>query len=291
MLNFFEIYVVCIQIHDKIVVDEKIILILCRVVSIAPKEKMAKTKNGGQNLPEITPIKRRSSVKYFINVLVQFMDGMNMSGRIAGNVYQKNGIKRNYASPGVFTSEAAGRAKGLFGSFQSQFGTLSQAVQIAWNSATFYYTDRFARVKLLSGRSAYVRLNVNLTNSGQTLLTTPPTVPSPAEPLLGGAITADDSAHTISLAYTANALAGVVLVYATAPQRSTIFQPTSRMLKLIGSFDGTTAGPQGLTLAYNSTFGADAIAGVGNKVFLELVTISDTGNASPVVGYVTQIVA
>ncbi len=223
--------------------------------------------------------------KFFVFVLVEFMDGMNLSGRIGGNVYQKNGIKRNFANPGVFLTPAAGRSKGLFSLQQTLFAALSVTIQKAWNAYGFTYINRFAKVKALRGRSAFTRLNVNLTNSGQGTITTPPVSLLPADPLLRGIIIADSSVHSLKMGYVPNTNAGQVLVYATAPVRHSILKPTSRMLKLIGVFDGTAASPVTLTTEYDAVFGVNAVAGIGMSIFIQVVTISATGNASPFVGY------
>lgn len=224
-------------------------------------------------------------------VLVQFMDGMNMSGRIAGNVYQKNGIKRNFAAPPVFRTPAASRVKGLFTGLSVTFDGLTTATRLLWNSFGFKTTDRLSRVKSLSGKAAFIQLNSNLTNSGQPTIQVPYTISLPADPILGGVITADDSAHSLSLAYTPNVNDGQVLVFATEPLRPSILKPALSKFKLIGVFDGTTASPVNLVAEYNSVFGVNAVSGVDNNIWIDLVTINSNGQNSPAVRYVGSIVA
>lgn len=253
------------------------------------KPETGSDKGGHTSSPIGTKIKR--AIGLFIFYLVEYAEGTRKSGRAGGTVLMRNGQVRAIGNTPTHLTPAAGAAKGRFGFWQNSFGTLSQANQQAWNNTVFTTSDRLSRTKSLKGRPAYAQANINLELTGQTALTVPAKPPRPAQPILDGVITADDSAHSISLAYQPNTDDGIVLVSATLPLGSNIFKPKANQFKNIGIFDGTVASPVDLTTDYEAVFGTRAIAGVGNKVFLRLTTIADSGNASPVVEYTTIIVA
>lgn len=253
------------------------------------------TKGNGEHVlrPIGSPAHRfLQSIGLIFNLLLYTMpDGEAKSGRTGSVVYQKNGVRRNFTAPPVFTTARAGAAKGLFSLFQTNFTNLTDAVQIAWNAAGFTSVNRVNKVIAITGRSGYARLNVNLTNSGQATLISPPVSMDVAPPILGGSVDGDDSAHSLKLNYTPNTDTGQVIVSATLPQRPSIFKPAKGKFKIIGLFDGTVASPVTLTTQYDTVFGTNAVSGVGKKIFIDVVTISATGNASPTVRYVGIIVA
>ena len=255
---------------------------------------MSKTKStpkptGGHVLTPIgSPIKKFGML--IIALLCQFGEGVMKSGRAGGVVIQRNGVQRQFRVPATRHTSATGRARGDFGGFMSTFTGLAQDVQKEWLTCLLSATNRVGKVIVIKGRQAYSRLNLNLQNTSQTLLTLPPVFFLPAMPILDGVLTADNSAHTLSLAYTPNVDAGIVLVMATAPLKSSIFSPKNGSFKLIGKFDGVAASPVSLTAEYDAVFGTNAVAGVDKKIFVRLTTVADTGNASSMVEYVTQIV-
>lgn len=225
-----------------------------------------------------------------IALLYTMPDGEAKSGRTGSVVYQKNGVRRNFTAPPIFISERAGAAKGLFAMFQTQFTSLADAVQTAWNAVGFTSVNRVNKVINISGRSGYGRVNINLSNTGQTILSSPPVSMLVAAPLLGGIVQAENTTHTLKLTYTPNTDDGQVLVSATLPQRPSIFKPARGKFKVIGVFDGTVASPVTLTTEYENVFGTGAVAGVGKKIFIDVQTITATGNASPIIRYVGVII-
>jgi hypothetical protein len=254
------------------------------------KTKSATTKPKGDHV--LTPIgmpiiKRLGAI---LMLLCQFGEGVMKSGRAGGVVIQRNGVQRQFVPPATRHTSATGRARGMFATFMSLFTGLAQDVQKDWLTCQLNATNRVGKVIIIKGRQAYARLNTNLANTSQTELANPPVFFNPASPILDGALTADDSAHTLSLAYTPNVEDGIVLVSATAPMKSSIFSPKAGAFKLIGKFDGTVASPLSLTAEYEVQFGTGAVAGVGKKIFVRLITIADTGNASSMVQYGTQII-
>ena len=246
------------------------------------------TGNSGNVLQPI-----KGMVKYcktiFIFLLTQFGEGVQKSGRAGGVVIQKNGVQRQFRAPATRNTPATGFIRGLFSSLQTGFTALGQDIQKAWNSDNFRYIDRLARNKKLGGRQAYVRINTYLTITGQANLVNPPSSVHEAPPVLDGVLTADDSAHTLSLAYTPTA-SGIAYVMATPPLRASIFKPNLGQYKLIGFFDSGASSPVDLTAQYDVVFGTDAVTGIGRKIFTMVVNVSNTGSVSRV-DYDTQIVA
>jgi hypothetical protein len=254
------------------------------------------SENGGSKGTKGTPIRPIGSPakRFFravIALLVEFPIGWNMSGRGDGVVYQKNGIMRNFVAPTTVHSVATGLARDNFGFWQNAFGTLGQSLQILWNAGSWTYINRYSKPKALSGRSAYSRFNVNLVNTGQTTISSPPVTVLPASNVSAPVLAADDSAHSLTLLYIPSATASEILVFATAPMRPTIFRPKKGAFKMIGVFDATVASPAVLTTEYENIFGLHAVIGVDKKIFVQLVPISATGNAGSMIQIGTQIVA
>ena len=215
-----------------------------------------------------------------ICLLTQFGEGVQKSGRSGGVVIQKNGRQRQFRAPAYRTTTATGRARGMFAMFSTMFTQLPDATQLLWNAGAWKTSDRLGRVVTVSGRNAYIRLNSNLKNSGQALLTSPPTVIFPTEMVTIPHVIADDSAHTLTLNYTETSNPSQILVYATEPLKSSIFAPKNGSFKLLGFFDGTASGPADLTTEYDAVYGSNAVSGVGNKIYVKLIAISESGNAS-----------
>lgn len=262
------------------------------VVSIALDLQMAKsTKDvkpttstkGGHVLRPIGTSLRVLGTQIIL-MLTQFGEGVNKSGRAGGVVIQKNGRQRQFKSPAYRTTTSTGRARGLFGTLSNLFVALPDAKQLAWNAGVWKTSDRLGRIVTISGRNAYIRFNANLLNTGQTRMDDAPTVLFPAENVTVPHVVSDDSSHSIEVTYTETSNPSQILVFATAPQKSSIFAPKSGAFKMIGTFDGTTPGPVVLTTQYDAVFGVNAVAGVGKKIYVKLIAISETGNAtSPIV--------
>ena len=53
---------------------------------------------------------------------------------------------------------------------------------------------------------------------------------------------------------------------------------------MLGTFDGTAVGHASLTTEYDAVFGTNAVSGIGKKIYVKLIAISETGNAtSPII--------
>lgn len=235
-----------------------------------------------------------TSIKKFkdflmVFLLTQFGEGVQKSGRAGGVVIMKNGRQRQFRAPAIQHTLATGRVRTLLGSLSTAFTNLAQDVQNAWNAGKFTTVDRLSRIQTLSGRSAFIKLNANLTNSGQSLLTTPPSSMEKTALLTNPVLTADSTAHTLSLAYTPVPDSPMeALVFATSQRKLSIFKP--RNFKLIGAFDQNHTSPLNLKTQYDAVFGVDSVNTADTKIFIEIVPIAGTGNAGSKVRIVTVVI-
>jgi hypothetical protein len=243
------------------------------------KAKTTKPKEDGSNIGSPVGGGTWKFVRCIIMMLTQFGEGVQKSGRAGGVVIQSNGIQRQFRAPSLRNTNATGVVRGMFSNFNTAFTSLSQAYQILWASYGYKYIDRLSREKTLSGKSAFTRVNMNLDLTGQSTIDRPPTLAVSAPPLLNMVLTADNSAHSLSLAYTPTA-SGVGMVFATPPLRSSIFKPSQGKFALIGIFNTPSASPLNLKAMYDNKYGVDAVSGVDSKIFLQVVNVSETGNTS-----------
>lgn len=103
----------------------------------------------------------------------------DMRGKSGGSVFSKNkggSYTKNFVVPSNPATVAQQAVRALFGSIASLWRSLTQPQRNGWNSKapSFPYTDVFGDTKTLSGFGLHQKLNGNLQNSGQSLLSDAP---------------------------------------------------------------------------------------------------------------------
>ena len=209
-------------------------------------------------------------------MLYSIADNGRKSGRADGNVYMRNGRVRGMRVPALVRNAYTATARGIFSSFSSGWASLTSAQQRAWIDFIGFTSDRFGRQVEVKGKTAYVRLNVNLANTVQAAITDPP-IDTAVESVILTAVTIDLSDTSMEVAYDAT-VAGKAYIMATAPLRSGIYRPSQSAFRLIGTFDPTAAGPVDVWTSYVAKFGTPP---VGSKIFVQVVNVNLGGIASP----------
>lgn len=198
-------------------------------------------------------------------------------GKVSGNVFSKNkggAIVRNRVTPINRRSTAQQNQRQVLASLAASWRGLSDAQRASWNSASpnFPQSDNLGQTIFLSGEQLYIRCNLNLTLTGNSLITSAPT---PADfaviAFTSLTVTADDG--IVSLAFTPTVPAGYeMVVRATAPYSpGKSFVPQSAF-RFIQSVAPAATSPQALTVAYALVHGAITGA-TGQKIAVEFFLV------------------
>lgn len=210
-----------------------------------------------------------------LGMLYILADNGRKSGRASGNVYMKNGVIRGYADPANPQTVAQMTQRASFGFLSSNWNSLSEDEQNAWNAFRITVSNRFGNPVTVSGKGAYIALNRNLFNIGDAYLTTPP-LPVGIAPPTTLSNTCDASAEHLKINFTPTPVpAGVAwLVFATQSLSSGVRKPSKSAYRLITALPATTASGVDLTTEYDAVFGGVT---VGARVFVKVIAIG-TGN-------------
>ena len=205
-------------------------------------------------------------------MLFMWGDSGRLSGKAGARVFMKNNRARSYVPPTVVRNDNTGRARGLFSSISSAYRSLTAEEILAWVNFKVPVADRFGNSHTKSGKSAYLSLNANLSNTAQAAITSPPTN-LVSESVLLGIMTADVSGNLIKVGFTPTS-AGVAKIYATSPQGFGVSKPSASKYRLIGTFDPTGVSPADITGIYTARFGSWA---AGQKIFVQVGDVNDGG--------------
>ena len=223
-------------------------------------------------------------------MLYMIAENAKKSGRADGNVYMRNGRIRGMAMPSNPQTAYQTAQRSNLGTLSSGWASLTPTEQESWNNLSFPDTDRFGRTVNITGKAAYVALNRNLYNTGDTAITTAPVptgVPSPSSL----SFVVDDSANTFLLTFAPDPIpAGYSwLVFATAQLSPGIYHPSASAYRLITSLAPGVASGTDINTEYASRFGAPV---AGNKIFIKIVAVSKTtGFASAAITASSIVVA
>lgn len=207
----------------------------------------------------------------------------DMRGKLAGTVFSKNrggAYVRTKVTPVNPQTSFQASVRARLTQLSQDFRSLTAAQIAAWNSAvqSFSSTDVFGDIKNPSGINLYTKLNLNLLNAGQSVISTPP-LPGAVDGVPVSGITVDSSPSTLDIASSLAAVpAGhTMIVEATAPQ-----SPGKSFVKseyrVVATVAAATAFPYSAQAAYVAKFGALV---AGQKVFVRVKTVNNTtGQAS-----------
>lgn len=146
------------------------------------------------------------------------------SGKIGGHVAAKNrggAYLRTKVTPLNPNTSAQAGARALLASLSTAWSGLTDVQRASWNAAVanFATTDIFGDLRNPSGLNLYVKLNANLSNSGQALLlVAPEKIEVPFSPLVSAVM--DLSLSSIVLTFADSVYSGVYGTLAATPSMS-----------------------------------------------------------------------
>lgn len=244
-----------------------------------------------------------------------FTDGVSgLSGSInkkaGGATYQKNGVKRvRNGSPNNPRTASQTLRRTLFNALTTAWGGLTEAQRDAWEQArtgNVYYlkTDPLTGVQrpYASAKDLYIAMNTNLNISrGENNAAPQITAPGVAEgfyPMIATAVTADNSANTVVMAYTGGVPDKNNLVVKATPcvpagtMRVKSVQSQMRVVYVAdgggGNIPATPINLDGGGPGYTTLFGA--VGAVGTKIFWQAELVDNGTGKSVIVGTGVAIV-
>lgn len=196
-------------------------------------------------------------------------------GKLNGHVASKNRsgayVRTKVTPTNPQTSFQLG-ARNLLTTLSQGWRALTQAQRDAWDAAVadFAKTDVFGDLRNPTGKNLYTRLNINLQNVGEAVISDPP-LPSGGGAVICGAVAVTNGGAK-TVAYTGATTGHKIQVWAT-PGVSPGKKFIKNDLRLIATFDGAAASPFDMATAYEARFGEPA---VGTRVAVQLVSVNDT---------------
>lgn len=203
------------------------------------------------------------------------------SGSLGSTVFSHNrygAYCRNRAVPTKATSTFALAAKGILTAASKQWGQLTTAQRLAWQTwaQSNPIVDRLGDKRILSGQAAVTRLNSNTLNTSGNFITDPPATGSPS-PIESITATYDIGAGAFALAFTPTPLAASEYLYVwAAVTNSPGVSYVENLYKLVFVGAAATASPVAtIQAAIEARFGT---LQVGQQVFYKLQVVDgDTG--------------
>ena len=204
-------------------------------------------------------------------------------GKLGGHVFTKarsGATIRTKVTPVNGQTVAQGIVRNNLSTISQKWRTLSEEQRIAWNNlaASTGRTNVFGDTYYPSGKNLFTSVNINILNSGNDIIENAPgKVGLPLFTMAQPTVSVADGI-TLDLAYSGNPQACYVLVSASRPSSSGVFNFSGKhfqisVFPLIG-----TISPQQLYGEYVAKFGAPA---VGQKIsFTCRIVNSVTGQVS-----------
>lgn len=225
-----------------------------------------------------------------VAMLVIAADDKKFSGRADGNVYMRNGRIRKMAFFGKVLNAFTSAAKAVFANYNSQWRNLTQLQMKTWLNYETFVSDRFANQVKVTGKTAYVQLNVNIANSGGTEIdVAPPKSATPPTYIALTSLAADASAGTVNIAYVINAGAPTAFIYATKPLSAGVFKPSASAFRLVSIGDFTAASPLLFGTDYVARFGAITNE-TGSKIFVRVVNVDNATGLTSIANEISTVI-
>ncbi len=203
-------------------------------------------------------------------------------GKIGGHVLSKNRagayVRTKVTPVNPQTSFQLG-VRNRFSSLSQAWRGLTESQRIAWNAAVgdFQSTDIFGDLKNPTGFNLHQRLNNNLVNIGEAVITSPP-LPEAVQAVVLDSLAAAAGVGSITATYSPAIDASTkVKVFATAPT-SPGKSFVKSQFRQIGVMVTADASPFLLTTMYDAKFGS--VGAAGQKIFVKFVPVNlATGQA------------
>lgn len=209
--------------------------------------------------------------------------GMMMTdarGKLGGQVFSKNrggAYVRTKVTPANARTVRQTVVRSLLASISQGWSGLTLAARNSFNEAVnqFSTTDIFGDIRNPSGKSLFVRLNMNLANSGQATIAAAPVKVD--LPIVGfSAAEIDLTKEEINLTASGTFTNGAVVVSATAPQSAGTAFYKGKFRQIFAELAAMPA-PEELYAAYVAKFGVPAL---GANIAIQVSFVAENGQAT-----------
>lgn len=203
------------------------------------------------------------------------------SGKLGGHVFARNrggAYMRTKVTPSNPQSTAQMSVRGAFAGISSSWSALAAAGRDSFNAFVNSYqtTDIFGDIKNPSGKTLFQRLNQNLSNSGQTLLTV---CVAPSEVPFAGIGTAiyDVSDTAFDITTNGTTTGSEIIVFATPPLSQGTTFVKNRLRQLMVDTGGVAVTID-IYAAYVAAYGVQP---AGANIYVAVKVVNANGQASP----------
>ena len=206
-----------------------------------------------------------------------------MRNKLNGSVFARNrggAYLRTKVTPTNPQTAAQVAARSLLTTFSQMWRTLTPAQHLAWNAVVDQWstTDVFGDVVNPSGSALFIRLNINISLAGGTVIDTPPT-PTGAVAISELSIVADASSSLFNITFAPATVPADTAMYVEAtPMLSPGISNANSKFRKIVTLDPSEASPYLGGADYLLKFGSIT---TGQKVFCRAKFINQlTGEVS-----------
>lgn len=216
---------------------------------------------------------------------------VNGSGKLGGHVASKNrggNYLRTLVTPSNPQTQFQQAGRGVFTQLTQGWSGLSDAERETWNNATdsFTRTDAFGDVRELSGKGLYISLNKERELVGLPFISIAPS-PGPIEvPTLPTAAFLV-SGGELEIVPGVQADPYIVIKSSGVVSQGTSFVK-NKLRTIATGLVSTSTDPGPLFDAYVARFGQPAL---GDKIFISVYTVNESGQRSPQITKVAEVVA
>jgi hypothetical protein len=206
-----------------------------------------------------------------------------MRNKLNGSVFARNrggAYLRTKVTPTNPQTAAQVAARSLLTTFSQMWRTLTPEQHLAWNAVVDQWstTDVFGDVVNPSGSALFIRLNINISLAGGTVVNTPPT-PTGAVAISELSIVADSSSSLFTVTFAPAAVPADTAMYVEAtPMLSPGISNANSKFRKIATLAAAEASPYAGGADYLFKFGSIT---AGQKVFCRAKFINQlTGEVS-----------
>lgn len=213
-------------------------------------------------------------------------------GKIGGHVASKNragAYLRTKVTPSNPQTSYQIGVRSFFTTVSQAWRGLTESQRDQWRTAVpnFSVSDIFGDSKQLSGSQLHQKLNLNLLNAGQSVITTPP-VPAGADQVTIDSLAADNSSNTTILTMGGAVPAGTSMMVFATPAVSPGKTFVKNLYRLIAVAPPAEATPYDFSTEYQAKFGA--VGATGQKIGVRCVFVNNSTGESAFGGAVETII-
>lgn len=197
-------------------------------------------------------------------------------GKLNGTVFSKNrggSYVRTKVTPSNPQSASQTAVRQRLAALSASFRALAANEIAAWNNAVgdFLTSNVFGDSVTPSGLQLYVKLNTNLLNIGQTVITVPPS-PTALSPLTATIASLTDAAFTLSLGSITTSEQYVIEATAPVSPGRLFVKNEFRQIQVVAG-TGSAIAAQNIFAAYSAKFGAPV---TGQRVAIRVKVVHET---------------